>query len=90
MPKCLPMRIPRLRRAPRIRLDSAKETYAVFYSAVHASVALAAFILYAVTVCVSTNIDENPMVEGNRLGQYLKVSNLFCVHCYIFFSMSFL
>jgi hypothetical protein len=63
------MRNPRLRRAPRSRLD--KATTAVFYSAVHATVA--AFILYALRVYMSTNIVENPIVEGNRLGQYLQV-----------------
>jgi hypothetical protein len=70
------MRNLRLGRAPRIRLDSAKATHAVFYSAVQAS--NAAFILYALTVYMSTNIVENPIVERGRLGQYLQVS-----HCFV-------
>ena len=64
----------RLRKAPRIRLDSAKAVPQVFFSAAQASVA--AFILY--TLAVSTNIVENP-IQGNRIGDVSNFDVLFRV-----------
>ena len=66
----------RLRKAPRIRLDSAKAVPQVFFSAAQASVA--AFILYTVTLFVSTNIVENP-IQGNRIGNVSNLDVLFRV-----------
>jgi hypothetical protein len=60
----------RVRRATRIRLDSAKAVPQVFSSAAHASVA--AFILY--TLSISISIVES-RVQGNRIGCYFQVSN---------------
>ena len=66
----------RLRKAPRIRLDSAKAVPQVFFSAARASVA--AFILYTVTLSVSTNMVENP-IQGNRIGNVSNFDVLFRV-----------
>lgn len=62
----------RLRKAPRIQLDSAKAVPQVLFCAAQASVA--AFILF--TLSVPTNIVENPFQE-NRLGHKMQVSNLY-------------
>jgi hypothetical protein len=60
----------RLRKAPRIRLDSAKAVPQVFSSAAQASVA--AFILY--TLSISMSIVEST-VQENRVGSYFQVIN---------------
>ena len=60
----------RVRRATRIRLDSAKAVPQVFSSAAQASVA--AFILY--TLSISMSIVEST-VQENRVGSYFQVIN---------------
>jgi hypothetical protein len=60
----------RVRRATRIRLESAKAVPQVFSSAAQASVA--AFILY--TLSISMSIVEST-VQENRVGSYFQVIN---------------
>ncbi len=60
----------RVRRATRIRLDSAKAVPQVFSSAAQASVA--AFILY--TLSISMSIVEST-VQEDRVGSYFQVIN---------------
>ena len=57
----------RSRKAPRIRLDSAKAVPQVFFQA-----SGAAIILFILTV--STNIVENS-IPGNRVGDHMQVSH---------------
>jgi hypothetical protein len=58
----------RSRKAPRIRLDSAKAVPQVLFQAF-----LAAFILYA--FAVSTNIVESS-IQGHSIGHQMEVSHL--------------